>query len=271
MRANRSLDATAGKKLLETDLYPPVRDFLANQGYMVRSEVKDCDVSAWKDGRLVVVELKRHLSLELLSQAVKRQKLADLVYMAVPKPKRMAWNRKWRDLYHLIRRLELGLLFVSFQGEKARVEVAVDPQPFDRVRSMQQHRRKRAQLLKELQGRTKDGNIGGSQRQKLLTAYRESAIAIACCLEMFGPLSPKRLRELGTDPQKTQAILRDNHYGWFDRLERGLYGLSPTGKEGLALYKDVADDYREKLFRSSAVHSSDPSSTKLPCLKCYVN
>lgn len=253
MRKTRVSDEPE-KKLLETDLYPPVRDFFVNQGYTVRSEVKDCDVSAFKDGQLVIIELKRNLSLELLSQAVKRQKLTDLVYMAVPKPKRMVWNKKWRDLSHLIRRLELGLIFVSLQGKRATVEVIIDPQPFDRSRSMQQHQRKRAQVLKELQGRTRDENTGGSHGKKLMTAYRESAIEIACCLEMFGPLSPKRIRELGADPKKTTSILRNNFYGWFDHLEKGLYGLSPTGKESLAVYSDLADYYREKLRTSCSIH-----------------
>lgn len=259
MRKKRS-SSEPENKFLETDLYPPVRDFFVRQGYTVRSEVKDCDVSAFKDGQLIIIELKRNLSLELLSQAVKRQKLTDLVYMAVPKPQRMAWNQKWRDLFHLFRRLELGLIFVSMQGDTPRVEVAIDPQPFDRSRSMVQNQRKRNQVLKELQSRTIDGNLGGSQRKKLVTAYRESAIEIACCLEMFGPMSPKQLRDLGTDPKKTASILRDNFYGWFDHLERGLYGLSQTGKESLRIYNDLAEYYREKLQKLSVNRSFDTSS-----------
>jgi hypothetical protein len=29
------------------------------------------------------------------------------------------------------------------------------------------------------------------------------------------------------------AILRDNHYGWFDRVTRGHYALSPRGEREL--------------------------------------
>ena len=36
----------------ESDLYPPIRAFLEDAGYLVRSEVKDCDVTATKDDEL---------------------------------------------------------------------------------------------------------------------------------------------------------------------------------------------------------------------------
>src|SRR5690554_5480577 len=108
-------------KLLESDLSQPIIELLEAQGYRVRSEVRDCDIAATKDNQLVVVELKRNLSVTLLGQAVDRQRFADAVYVAVPKPKRHNGSR-WRETIHLLRRLELGLLLVSFRGERALVE-----------------------------------------------------------------------------------------------------------------------------------------------------
>jgi hypothetical protein len=234
-------------KILEEDLFKPVSDFLINEGYTVRSEVNYCDIAAIKNEELVVVELKKHLSVELLAQAVKRQKAADSVYIAVPKPKRMVGSSKWNDICHLIRRLELGLILVSFRGKKGSVEIPIHPVPFDRERSRQMNKRKRKNIIKEASGRYEDLNIGGSRGKKLVTSYRESAIFIACCLEKLGTVSPKRLREFGTDAKKTLPILSQNHYGWFNKVDRGLYCITEEGKKALGEYKEVAEYYYEKI------------------------
>lgn len=239
--------ATEQKKILESDLFQPVSDFLTEEGYRVRSEVKDCDITAVKGEELVVVELKRNLSVELLAQAAKRQKLADLVYVAVPKPKKLKADAKWRDITHLLRRLELGLMFVSFKGKRGIVEIPVHPEPFDREKSRKNSIRKRENLLKEAAARNMDANVGGSTRRKLMTAYRENSLHIACCLERYGPLSPKKLREKGTDPKKTSTILQDNHYHWFERIQTGIYVITETGKGALEQYKELAQYYYEVL------------------------
>jgi hypothetical protein len=41
------------------------------------------------------------------------------------------------------------------------------------------------------------------------------------------------LRDAAEAP-KAAAILRADHYGWFERVERGIYALTPKGREGLA-------------------------------------
>jgi hypothetical protein len=33
--------------------------------------------------------------------------------------------------------------------------------------------------------------------------------------------------------------MRDDHYGWFTRVTRGVYGLTQAGQKGLADYGDV--------------------------------
>jgi hypothetical protein len=235
------------EKILESDLWKPVSDFFINLGYSVRSEVKDCDITAIKDEELIVVELKKNLSVELLSQAVKRQRAADLVYIAVPKPKRLLGNAKWKDICHLIRRLELGLILVSLKGKQGIVEVPIHPVPFDREKSRNLSRKKRESIIKEANSRYMDANIGGTTGKKLVTAYRENAIFIACCLERFGPLSPKKLRELGTDAKKTTSILSENHYGWFEKVDRGIYAITEEGKKALAEYSELAKYYLEKI------------------------
>lgn len=234
-------------KLLEVDLWKPVSDFFVKQGFTVRSEVKDCDITAVKDEKLIIVELKRNLTVELLAQGVKRQKAADLVYIAVPKPKRLLGSSKWKDIYHLLRRLELGLILVSFKGKTSFIEVAIAPMAFDREKSRNINKKKRENIIKEINGRYEDLNVGGSRGRKLVTAYRESSIFIACCLNKFGPLSPKKLRELGTDEKKTTSILYENHYGWFDRVDKGIYTINNTGREALETYRELAEYYYGKI------------------------
>ena len=66
----------------ETDLYEPIRAFLEEEGYQVQAEVKHCDIAAEKNGRLVVVELKRAFGLKLVYQGLERQSLTDEVFAA---------------------------------------------------------------------------------------------------------------------------------------------------------------------------------------------
>lgn len=223
----------AAGPLPETALYAPIRDFLEAQGYAVRGEVLDCDIAAVRGDELVLVELKRRFSLDLLIQAARRQRAGDAVYVAVPGPVPMPWKR-WRDCQHLLRRLELGLMVVDFSEESPRVEVCFHPVPFVRRR---QAPRRRA-VLRELKGRSGDFNTGGSARAKVMTAYRESAVRIAFLLDQLGPQTPKALRAHGTGP-KTHAILYHNVYGWFERIDRGVYALAAAGRDALADYAAV--------------------------------
>lgn len=217
----------------ETALYAPIRDFLEAQGYMVRGEVCGCDLAAVRGGELVLIELKRRFSLDLLIQAARRQRVGDSVYVAVPGPAPMPYKR-WRDCQHLLRRLELGLLVVDFSGKAPQVQVIFHPTPFSRKR---QAPRRRA-MLRELEGRSGDFNTGGSTRAKVMTAYRESAVRIAFLLEQLGPQSPKALRAQGAGP-KTHAILYHNVYGWFERIDRGVYALAAAGRAALSEYAAV--------------------------------
>src|SRR3954447_10082141 len=113
---------TETKKLQEMDLYKPIQTFFVKEGYEVYGEVKDCDIVAVKDEELVVVELKLSLSVDLLIQAAKRQRITDQVYIAIPKPKHRIRSKAWTDKCHLVRRLELGLIIVSFSAGRAKTE-----------------------------------------------------------------------------------------------------------------------------------------------------
>ena len=201
-----------------------------------------CDITAVKGDDLIVIELKRRLGVDLLVQATDRQSITDSVYVALPGPLKSNSRSQWRQRIRLLRRLELGLIVVTFKKTGPAVEVICHPQPYQRRRLA---RRKRA-VLEEINNRSGSFNQGGSVNRKLVTAYRENAIQIACCLEGLGPLSPKRLRSLGTGP-KTQSILSNNHYKWFQRVDRGVYDLTALGKKDLDSYPELVQRFRKDL------------------------
>ncbi|HOM41916.1 MAG TPA: DUF2161 family putative PD-(D/E)XK-type phosphodiesterase [Bacillota bacterium] len=235
---------SSGKKeFFEKDLYKPVYDYLSGLGYTVRSEVNHCDIAAIKGDELLVVEMKKTLNLDVILQAVQRQKLADMVYIAVPKPGRGLFSKRWQSLCYMLKRLQLGLIVVSLKEDCSFAEVVFEPAAFDMIKSKNQSKKKRQGLIKEFAARYGDFNTGGSSRQKLVTAYREMAIHIACCLMKYGQLKPRELRQLGTDEKKTTIILEKNHYGWFENISKGLYAINEKGKKEAAGYSELYQYY----------------------------
>lgn len=234
------------KKLQEADLYKPIQTYFVREGYEVYGEVKDCDMAVIKDDELMIIELKLNLSVDLLIQATKRQRLSDLVYIAIPKRKYKPRSKRWTDICQLIRRLELGLILVNTSGKGKQTEIILQPTPFNRRKNLGHNKRKRQEVMKEIDGRSADFNIGGSNRTEIITAYRENCIQIACYLDQVGELSPKLLVQMGTG-KKTSSILTKNYYGWFDRIKRGVYIISEKGKHEVKKYPELLTYYLEKL------------------------
>lgn len=230
------------KPIHETDLYEPIREYLEELGYEVQGEVKGCDLAAVMGDDLIVVEMKTSFNLKLLSQAVKRQRVTDSVYVAIPYPKGGKRTAAWRDMCILLRRLEIGLITVDLAKDGGRVEVHFHPHTFDRLKSLRANKRVRYSIIKEAEGRSGHYNTGGASRTKIITAYREQAVHIACCMMKYGNMSPAQLRKMGTSP-KTPNILRDNYYGWFTRVSRGIYKLEDSAREFLEEYPELAEHY----------------------------
>ena len=229
-------DQTARPTLKESDLYLPVKRFLEERGYEVKGEVKGCDVVARlpdPDSPSLVVELKTAFSLDLVLQGISRQRLSDDVYLAVPAPdtptKRRNWRGRRRALLRLCRRLELGLMLVDTGSEPAErgVEILVDPGPYRPRRDRKAHHR----LATEFTKRVGDPNLGGITRRTIVTAYRQDAIRCAETLAA-GPQKLSAIRN-GAKVERAGAILQDNHYGWFERVSRGVYRLTEQGAAGL--------------------------------------
>ncbi len=227
------------RALAETDLAGPLCDWLTSQGYTVRSEVKDCDIAALRGDELVIIEIKKTLNLTLVVQAVQRQRMTDIVYVAIPRPSnKWKWWKESRGVFHLLRRLEIGLVLVSAGNGGAPVDVVFPPRPL----AQRKRAKSRRDVLAEITGRVADFNTAGSTRTKLVTAYRENAIHIACCLLPRRRMSPAALRALGTGP-KTQSILHTNVYGWFERKGKGVYALSALGREEMTEYPKLVAHY----------------------------
>ena len=141
----------------------------------------------------------------------------------------------------------MGLIVVSFAGKGAKAEVICHPEPFNR----RKNKRRREMVLKEIDGRSADFNVGGSNRTKIMTAYKENCVQIACFLNDFGALSPRILMKLGTG-NKTSSILTKNYYGWFERIKRGTYMITEKGKLEIKEFPDLIEYYKEKISSCEA-------------------
>ena len=210
----------------ETSLYQPVKIFLEAQGFVVKGEVRGCDVVAVRGQEkpvLVICELKMALSLELILQGIERTRAADDVYLAV------AATRKGRDrdrrAHRLCKMLGFGLLAVD--PARGRVDVLVEPVPYRPRPNVLERRR----ILKEHGTRRGDPTSGGSTRQPIMTAYRQQALDCAAALRD----GPKRPRDLRPDAADAAKILLRNVYGWFERVRPGLYRLAEAGETALRL------------------------------------
>ena len=206
---------------LESDLYGPVKALLEGQGYSVKGEVRGCDVVAVRGGEPpVIVELKSAFGIGLVLQAVNRLALSDAVYLAVG-----TWPKNLRDVKKLCRHLGVGLMIVV----RERVDILLDPAPY----RPRKDSRRVGRLLGEHARRVGDPNRGGSStRVPLMTAYRQEALRCAGLLAKNGPMKVAALK-LAAEAPKAAAILSQDHYGWFERVERGIYGLTPKGRAGL--------------------------------------
>jgi hypothetical protein len=220
--------------LRETDLYAPVKSLLQAQGYKVKGEVGAVDIMAVRGGdEPVIVELKTGFSLSLFHQAIERQSITDAVYIAVPRGKGRAFGSALKRNIALCRRLGLGLITVRLKDGFS--EIHIDPASF----RPRQIARRKSRLLREFARLTGDPNPGGSsRRQGLVTAYRQDALR---CLQVLNGEACLKASLVAGQAQVPRAreIMAANHYGWFERLERGIYALSPKGRQALGDYSQA--------------------------------
>lgn len=224
----------------ETDLYHPVKSLLEAKGYEVKAEVKGCDVVGVKDEcPIVIVELKLLFSLDLVLQGINRQNMTDDVYIAVPAPntalKKKNWRRRQRGYVKLCRLLGLGLMTVVVEpAPHGIVTVLLDPKPYAPRKS----KARKTRLVAEFQRRKGDPNTGGTNRTKIMTAYRQDALRCALVLEKETQMKVADIRNEAA-VQNAASILQNNHYGWFERIARGVYCLTSVGRDSLQANTDI--------------------------------
>ena len=227
--------------MAEVDLYGPIKQFLESQGYAVKGEIRACDIVAVRgDEGPVVVELKERLNLALLLQAVDRLRVSDAVYVAfrIGKGHSASWRSRRKQVTSLLRRLGLGLLTVSASGS---VVAVLDPAPY-RPRL---DTGRRTRLLREFAERVGDPETGGSTSRQRLTAYRQDAVRCARELTNERVLKVSVIRERA-EVSRAGPILRDNHYGWFERVKTGHYELSPSGRRDMIRWSDALESLERK-------------------------
>jgi len=217
----------------EADLYPPLKSYLEQQGYAVKSEILNCDVVALREDEVaVIIELKLSLNLTILLQAVDRLKISNTIYIGVPKGLAVLKKRR-KQIIKLMRILGLGLIVIDPKAKIGNVDVMCDPGEYKPRQVKKQTRR----LLKEFQERVGDPNRGGSSMQRgIMTAYRQKALAIAQYLLEHGETKAAVVAKALEEP-KTRSILYANVYGWFERLGQGRYTISPRGKTEIPTWK----------------------------------
>lgn len=217
----------------EASLYLPVKRFLERLGYTVKGEVCGCDLVARRgDDPPVIIELKLRFTLALLLQGVDRLAVSERVYLAVPRPPRRArgLSPEAPAVRRLCRRLGLGLLVVGRQS----VAVIEEPAPY-RPRPARQ---RTIRLIAEFDRRHGDPNVGGGNRAPVVTAYRQDALRVAGALAVNGAMRLADLRA-ATGVADAAAILQRNVYGWFARVARGTYALSPSGRDALGRFAEA--------------------------------
>jgi hypothetical protein len=223
----------ASQSIKETDLYAPIKALLEGQGYVVKGEVGAADVVACRDSEEpVIVELKTGFSLSLFHQAIERQAISDVVYVAVPRGSGRQFRKSLANNLTLCRRLGVGLMTVRLKD--GMVEVHIDPAPYRPRKS----KRKSARLLKEFVKRIGDPNTGGATRKGLMTAYRQDALRCVRILHENGATKASEVAKIaGVD--RARRLMADDHYGWFERISTGIYQLTPKGEQAVIDFSDA--------------------------------
>ena len=178
------------------------------------------------DDEPIIIELKTGFSLTLFHQAINRQSMSDNVYVAVPRKSGKAALTALRRNKMLCRRLRLGLITVKLSD--GHVVVHCEPKPF----TPRKIKAKKTKLLSEFDKRHGDPNKGGMTSSGQMTSYRQGALRCAKVLHDEGACKASYVAKMA-GVEKARNLMAANHYGWFEKIDRGVYGLTPMGASAL--------------------------------------
>ena len=221
-------------KIKESDLYPPLKEYLISKNYVVKAEIQNCDVVAiGVDSEPIIIELKVSLNLSIIMQAVDRLSLSESVYIGIPNGLKL-FKKQRKKILKLLKMLGLGLIIIDLMKKSNQIEILLEPSKF--VPRISKYKQKR--FIKEFTNRIGDPNLGGtSTRKGVITAYRQKAFSIAKYLEINGANKASIISK-NLEISKARDILYKNVYGWFESVSRGIYNLSEKGKEEIKLWEE---------------------------------
>lgn len=225
----------------ESEMFVYIKNYFQKKNYEVYGEVKNCDVVCIKKDNIVVVEMKKDLTIKLITQGIDRQKITEHVYICYRKPKKFTLKKR-RETITLCKRLGLGIILVNIEEDE--IKTILEPSIKRIV-----NKNKRNEIKKEIEGIKVNINQGGTNKVKKNTAFREKNILISCALELEGSSSSKDLIKKFSCPQNTNRIMYYNIYGWYEKVSRGIYKLSKKGFEELhsSDFIEVYNYYHKKI------------------------
>ena len=217
----------------ESDLYRPIKTYFQALGYEVKGEVGVADVVALRGTEPpLIIELKIGFSLTLFHQAVERLKVVDDVYIAVVRPEGKAGYKRLKANITLCRRLGIGLLTLRLRDQL--IELHCGPGPYAPRKSV----KKIKSMVKAFERLDGDPNNGGATRQGLVTGYRQDALKCAAYLLNAGAKKGAVVSKSTGVPSAT-TLMRNNVYGWFEKVETGFFSLSLEGAKGLIEWSNL--------------------------------
>lgn len=227
-------------QIKETDLNDPIKAWLESQGCHVKSEVMGIDMMGMFGTELMIaIELKLKLNLEVINQAVERQSISDLVYIGVCHDYKAVDTKRFKRTLLTLKRLNLGLLTVNFRAETPIVYEILKPESFDFEKSKRMKLNRRHKVIEEFNKRQSNFNKAGSTRQKIMTGYKEMCLLCAHYIAVNGPCRAKEFEAIEIPSKKVSAMFASNHLKWFEKVSRGIYGLSEIGLSALIEYEEV--------------------------------
>lgn len=221
---------------MEKDLFEPIKQYFERFGYVCDGEVGDIDLYMEKGDESVAIELKQTLDFKSVQQAALRQKLTDMVFIGIFRPKDM-YSGSFKDKLYILKRLGIGLIVVS--EKSGTVEIVSEPIVSELSKYQASNKGKKKAVSTEFQKRKVKNNVGGVHGTKLMTGYREDALLVLDALsELGGEASAKDVKKL-SEVQKAREIMYANYYGWFDRLGNGIYKVRDEGYNALEEFEDA--------------------------------
>lgn len=221
----------------ETELFLPLKTYFEAQGYKISAEVLNTDMVLERDGEYYGLELKKKFSIDLVYQLLRRRGVYDGLYAAIGCEKGKV--PRLRDVKMLLSSLGFGLIVVNFMRKGSRVEILLQA---NRDSGGRVRKQRRSRVIREISGRYAELNQAGVPGNVYrMGAYRQQCLMVLKILiESEEPLSPKAIRAAGA-PERSQILLSQNIYGWFDRISRGLYQASQAGQEAAKAHSSFLD------------------------------